>query len=138
MIGSDEPVDRYAEVGVRGICPEGWHIPSHKEWMELERAFGMPEAELDMISYPEAFNRGALANVGHKLKSEVHWATPAIPELTNESGLSLKPGGYGIGQGFFHGTGITGYYWTSSKVIITTDYDLQVLGRTLQDEYAGV
>jgi uncharacterized protein (TIGR02145 family) len=31
----------------KGICPDGWHIPSDNDWKELEFALGMPEAELD-------------------------------------------------------------------------------------------
>ena len=38
---------------VRGICPEGWHIPSRKEWNELlsllsrERYDGTKEASIE-------------------------------------------------------------------------------------------
>ncbi len=27
------------------VCPKGWHIPSDKEWMDLEMELGMPESE---------------------------------------------------------------------------------------------
>ena len=29
----------------RGICPDGWHIPSDEEFMELEMFLGMSESE---------------------------------------------------------------------------------------------
>lgn len=30
--------------GARGICPEGWHIPSDAEWITLEESMGMSHA----------------------------------------------------------------------------------------------
>ena len=35
----------YAVDDERGIAPEGWHIASDEEWMELEMALGMSESE---------------------------------------------------------------------------------------------
>ncbi len=32
----------------RGICPEGWHVPTDKEFKELEKFLGMSQAEADM------------------------------------------------------------------------------------------
>jgi len=40
----------YAVDDVRGICPEGWHVPSDDEWMELEISMGM--------SFDETHNSG--------------------------------------------------------------------------------
>ena len=31
----------------RGICPEGWHIPSDEEWKLIEKSIGMPQDEID-------------------------------------------------------------------------------------------
>jgi len=33
---------QYASDNVKGICPDGWHIPSLTEWQELEIELGMP------------------------------------------------------------------------------------------------
>jgi len=30
--------------GARGICPEGWHIPSYDEWVELDANFALRES----------------------------------------------------------------------------------------------
>ena len=34
----------------RNIAPEGWHVPSDAEWMELERELGMNEAEAEGLA----------------------------------------------------------------------------------------
>lgn len=31
--------------GSRGICPDGWHIPTDLEWQEMEMALGMTQSE---------------------------------------------------------------------------------------------
>lgn len=41
----DEMMNYSQEEKTRGICPEGWHIPSNKEWQQLEMALGMSEEE---------------------------------------------------------------------------------------------
>jgi len=55
---------------VRGICPEGWHIPSDNEWKVLERILGMPSEELNQNG--EQNFRGELAGVGDALKLGGH------------------------------------------------------------------
>jgi uncharacterized protein (TIGR02145 family) len=42
--------------GVRGVCPSGWHLPSHHEWTTLERAVcTSPTCETD---FPYDFTTG--------------------------------------------------------------------------------
>ncbi|NND94691.1 MAG: hypothetical protein HKN45_07470 [Flavobacteriales bacterium] len=133
------PVDRLAAVGIQGVCPQGWHIPSHQEWMDLEEAYGMPFDELDIITGPEAANRGAAADVGTILKASTNWLTPPTPGLTNSSGLAIQPGGVASYTGFFFdGTvGQQGRYWTSSYGEITSNND-PIIGRFFADLDAGV
>ena len=49
-------------VDERGVCPEGWHIPSDEEFMTLEMFLGMSESEANSTGY-----RGT--NEGSKLAS---------------------------------------------------------------------
>ena len=44
-------------------CPDGWHLPSDEEWMELEFFLGMKLTELYIIG-----NRGWSEDIGTKLK----------------------------------------------------------------------
>ncbi len=92
-------------------CPEGWHLPSDEEWMELERFLGMEEDQLDRIGIV----RGAEANVGGKLKETglSHWNEPN-EGATNETGFTLLPGGYKTTEGRFSALGTIGNFWTSS------------------------
>lgn len=80
----------------RGLAPEGWHIPSDKEWKQLEMAAGMSE--------PVANRRSWRGNIGGKLKSErtepdphPRWDEPN-KGATNETGFSVLPGGYRTGN----------------------------------------
>ncbi|HBX50813.1 MAG: hypothetical protein A2275_14150 [Bacteroidetes bacterium RIFOXYA12_FULL_35_11] len=77
---------------VQGICPAGWHVPSHYEWTLLEKNVG---------SNPGAFpydntTTGLLGtNEGGNLKSTgtTQWTTPNTG-ATNSSGFTARPGGY--------------------------------------------
>lgn len=40
----------YSLEGARKATPEGWRIPSDKDWMMLEVALGMPSSELEVIN----------------------------------------------------------------------------------------
>ncbi|MFO7616816.1 MAG: FISUMP domain-containing protein [Bacteroidales bacterium] len=41
----NEAMDYTTIKGSRGICPEGWHIPTDQEWIDMEMALGMSESE---------------------------------------------------------------------------------------------
>jgi len=45
----DELMLYTTEVGTQGICPAGWHIPSHEEWKQMEIEIGMSEQEADNL-----------------------------------------------------------------------------------------
>ena len=50
----------------RGVCPNGWHVPSHEEWMVLELDLGLDAIELENWGQ----SRGDL---GLKMKSCSEW-----------------------------------------------------------------
>lgn len=79
--------------GIRGICLEGWHVPSIAEWAELFAA-----------------SQGIT-----KLRATTGWPLPN--NNTNESGLSLLPGGKHntYNSGFFADIGEVAYFWSSSR-----------------------
>ncbi|HOZ30110.1 MAG TPA: FISUMP domain-containing protein [Bacteroidales bacterium] len=73
------------ESGVRkGICPDGWHVPSDEEWLELEMYVD------DSISLPD-FNGERGVDVGIKLKSFMIWQDSILN--TNMYGFSIIPCG---------------------------------------------
>jgi uncharacterized protein (TIGR02145 family) len=66
---------QYVETsGARGICPEGWHIPTTMEFYLTALAYGGWNA------------------AGGKMKSTSHWASPNTG-ATNETGFTGLPGG---------------------------------------------
>ena len=95
----------YAVDDARGLCPGGWHIPSDGEWMAMEMALGMSEAEAN-----ETGLRGA--DQGTQMKTDYGWY--AGGNGTNSSGFSGLPGGDRTDSGGFNNTGDYGYWWSSS------------------------
>lgn len=136
IFGKDAPVRRDADKGVQGVCPQGWHVPSHKEWMELEVFLGMPLSEADEIIGSGAHNRGANQNVGEKLKSRTNWLT-APNSNTNSSGFTLKPAGIGSSPTFFNGTGLNTSVWSASLGAQTGGVT-SIIIRLLTDNLSGI
>jgi len=83
-----------------GLCPEGWHVPTESEWLEL------------------VAHLGGESVAGGKMKESgtAHWNDPNVG-ATDESGFHGLPGG---GRGRISGSGEIGEYatWWSS-----TSYD---------------
>lgn len=59
---------------IRGICPEGWHVPSYRDWMDLHDAVGGEE------------------NAGKLLKSQKGWLGTHVG--TDDYGFSAIPAGF--------------------------------------------
>jgi uncharacterized protein (TIGR02145 family) len=88
-----------------GICPVGWHIPTVKEWNELENYLG-----------GESVAGGPL-----KDKGTSHWSYPNVG-ATNESGFTALPGGFRLynfplpNEPTFSAMATDATFWTSSIV----------------------
>jgi len=96
--------------GAQGICPEGWHLPTHGEWTTLERSIG---------SSPNAFpytgpTVGWLgSDEGDALKdADFGWCN-GVPCGT--SGFSALPGGRRYTGGIYYGIGFGARWWTSTE-----------------------
>jgi len=97
--------------GVQGVCPIGWHLPSHEEWKQLEMYLGMSQAAADSSG-----NRGT--NEGSKLAGNAElWANG---ELENDvafgiSGFNALPGGYlQINPRSFIDLGCNASFWSAT------------------------
>ena len=85
----------FAVVDFRGLCPDGWHVPTDDEWNV-------------MTDYLDG-----IAVAGGQMKSTYGWIDNG--NGTNSSGFSGLPGGYRIyNTGFFIGAGTNGSWWSSS------------------------
>lgn len=100
---------------VKGICPEGWHIPSDKEWKALEASLRIPEDSLDNVGF-----RGEEVFAGNKLKSldEGNCATP--PTNCGDSGFEALLGGF-TSSGVPTYLGVRGVWWSSTPLVINED-----------------
>jgi uncharacterized protein (TIGR02145 family) len=90
-------------------CPEGWHIPTDKEWQQLEVFLGMSQINANGL-----FWRGS--NEGIKLKATDGWLENG--NGNNDYGFDMLPGGYrSFVDGTFKLLGEYGYCWTSTELI---------------------
>ena len=102
----------YAVNDIRGLAPEGWHVPTDQEWKVLESYLGMTQGEVDDDGW-----RGT--NEGGKLKENgsEHWEEPN-EGATNESGFTALPAGF-RNEGWFLGLWGAAYFWTSTQYVGT-------------------
>jgi uncharacterized protein (TIGR02145 family) len=84
----------YAATDPRGICPEGWHVPSADEWQILRNFVG--------------------ETPGLKLKDPNYWNfNPAEQNLTNQYNFSARAAGIQIDY-WFYSLKTEAYFWTST------------------------
>jgi len=83
----------YAVADPKGLCPIGWYVPSEAEWNSLSSYLGNDS--------------------GVKL-ADTSWIL-AVGKPTNESGFSVKPGGYRDTSGRFSAPLISGNFWSTTK-----------------------
>ena len=85
----------YAVNDTRGLAPDGWHVPTDKEWPVLSAFLGGVDV------------------AGTKMKSTSGWNDNG--NGTNNSGFSGLPGGDRANNGSFYYVGSYGHWWSSSE-----------------------
>jgi uncharacterized protein (TIGR02145 family) len=97
--------------GVRGICPEGWHIPSDLEWQVLEGTVDSKSEPYSGIWYNLAY-RGY--DVGLNLKSVTGWEenNGNSGGGTDAFGFTILPGGFKNWEAEYHGIAQEMCFWT--------------------------
>jgi uncharacterized protein (TIGR02145 family) len=81
--------------GVKGVCPDGWHLPSNAEWTTLT----------DYV--------GGSSTAGTKLKATSGWNSNG--NGTDAHGFSALPGGRGDSGGSFGYVGNYGNWWSATE-----------------------
>lgn len=96
---------------IQGVCPSGWHIPSHYEWVLLEKNVG---SDPGAFPYDISTTGNLGTDEGGNLKQSGTslWTTPNTG-ATNSSGFNALPGGRYSG-GFF-GIGTYGNWWSTTE-----------------------
>jgi uncharacterized protein (TIGR02145 family) len=95
----------------RGVCPDGYHVPSDEEFMELEMELGMSEYEANSMYF-----RGT--DEGSKLAGNSELWNDGNLENNPEfgtSGLTVLPAGYRNTFAYYGGIGKRVYIWSSSE-----------------------
>jgi len=114
---SDVNVDTYGRLYTwaaandsRGVCPDGWHVPTDEEWTTLT----------DYL--------GGLSVAGSKLKEAgiEHW-TGSNEDATNESGFTALPAGQRRGIGTFENIGYACHFWASTWDMTSNAYSRKLL-----------
>lgn len=93
----------------KGLCPEGWHIPSDSEWVVLESYVDSIPDSID-VNWLSTGYRGY--QVGKYLKSNLNWVNNK-----GEDKYGFKAFGAGIrvkDPNYFGDLFNLGYYWTST------------------------
>ncbi len=94
----------------RGVCMEGWHIPSEAEMKTLVAYVENHNAELE----------GEVESVGTSLKSEKGWANCEVGEEgcvapTDRYGFGALPAGRRHADGSFNDVGYDSGFWISAE-----------------------
>jgi uncharacterized protein (TIGR02145 family) len=94
----------------KGICPEGWHIPSDDEWSILE---GFADSHFNIGN--QEWNKEGLRgfNVSKILKSKNGWNSGG--NGSDKYGFNCIPGGRHTNDGSFFDKGSSAFLWTSSE-----------------------
>lgn len=103
------------EEGARGICPEGWHIPTSEEWVEATTTIN------NNIDYR---CNGIEGNIAKAFSSTMGWRPTTTDDCfpvgpnqiaNNITGFNAYPFGYrGYTNGTFYSLTWGAYFWTST------------------------
>lgn len=88
--------DNRSTGNTQGVCPEGWHIPTDKEWARLTDYLG-----------------GELV-AGSRMKNQVYWPGNVNQQLT-QSGFSALPAGSMDMTGQYYYAGSLASFWSATK-----------------------
>lgn len=91
------------------VCPAGWHLPSEKEWMELEKYLGVENNELRSMGHHSS---GGLGDI---LKSTYGWMSDG--NGSDVIGFNALPAGMASKKGKQKQNNVASYYWSNSKSV---------------------
>lgn len=101
----------YTVNSAAGLCPVGWHVPTHAEWQTLINGLS-----------PDAGSK--LKSTGTMQQGNGLWMN-LNPGATNSSGFSGFPGGFRAEVGNYLVLNEEGYWWSATS--INTQYAYNVI-----------
>lgn len=142
----DEMMQYTNKQGAQGICPPGWHLPTHDEWNVLMGAadtqYGIGDPILDTLGI-SGFDAGT------NLKSTYGWHPNSISQTgccgTDYLGFTGLPGGFRDFYGCSNYGNVTrrGYWWTSTATSENFKrsndllYNYETVNRIIQPKRSG-
>jgi uncharacterized protein (TIGR02145 family) len=104
----------YAVNDPRGFAPEGWHVPTYSEWLDVIRTLD-PNADTSLQS------NFVSMTAGNGMKDTTGWTN--LPDSlcqgctngTNSTGFAAIPSGTRLSSGKFANVDRLGGFWTSSE-----------------------
>jgi len=132
----------YAVNNSNGLCPTGWHVPSHDQWTQLEQhicnQLGNANCETQ-FPYDNTTWGDCGTNEGNALKSCRQVNSPLGGDCSTEEhprweegnethygfdefGFSALPGGVRLINGSFNNVGYYGAWWSSSDYSTTNGW----------------
>ncbi len=94
--------------GVQGICPSGWHVPTHNEYTTMERAICTSGTCATDFPFDTSTTGWRGTNEGSKLSLETSGGN-------NSSGFTGKLAGYRNTTGTFGSRASYVFFWSSSQ-----------------------
>ncbi|MBW8050506.1 MAG: hypothetical protein FVQ77_09235 [Cytophagales bacterium] len=111
--GTGAPPNDKCPTNVQGVCPAGWHVPSHYEWTTLEKNVGTNPGAFPYDITTTGVWLGTDEGGNLKQTGIANWTTPNTG-ATNTSGFTALPSGQSWSGSFYY-TGSYGYWWSSTE-----------------------
>jgi len=98
-------------IGMQGICPAGWHLPSNSEWMALPGNLEMAKASRDSAFHADAIRKNIGTDSLQRYAIDI-----ALPVFKK---FDPHPGGYVHGDSIkFLAIGEVENYWSATNRIV--------------------
>ncbi len=99
---------------VRGICPEGWHVPGDSEWTALENFLIVSGYNCDSTINADKTAKALASRNYWKISTNI--CSPGnSPENNDKSGFSALSGGRRDSNGIFSSMSSNGYWWSARE-----------------------
>lgn len=105
-------VSSTASVGVQGVCPDGWHLPSKAEWFTL-RIYVGNQSQYRCADYTSSIAKSLASTTGWQYYSDT-CAVGYFPITNNETGFNAYPAG-----GEYMSFGQEAAFWSASEYVNT-------------------
>ena len=123
--------------GIQGVCPDGWHLPSDAEWMQLTDY--LIQHHISCGDDATSIAKALASSTGWKA-SYAECAVGNTPEYNNTTGFSARPAGT-FTDGYVH-FGEYARYWTTTSPDVSCYwgiyYHSAVVGKGFADRGEGL